>query len=77
MKKDVVPIIYSNKQINVIKDLDFNGVQWDILHHQAFPLGLFDTNNGRLSENTIHMLQIEAVEHFKKLDEFYSKNRAV
>ena len=77
MKKDVVPIIYSNKQINVIKDLDFNGVQWDILHNQAFPLGLFDTNNGRLSENTIHMLQIEAVEHFKKLDEFYSKNRAV
>ena len=71
MKKDVVPIIYSNKQANVIYDIGFNGAQWDILHHQEFPLNAITADNGKLSDDTICTLRERACGHFSKLDEFF------
>ena len=72
MGKDVVPIIYSKKQINVITDIGFCGLQWDVLHHQEFPLASLETCNGKLDNDTIAKLRQRADEQFKKLDEFYN-----
>lgn len=38
MKKRVVPIIYSEKQVHVLEDIGFNGFSWDLLRRKKVQL---------------------------------------
>ena len=72
MQKNVMPIIYSEKQVHVIEDLKFDGEAWDPLSGEPFPEKLFLSHNGRLSPALTEQLKKEAEAQFGGLDSFLS-----
>lgn len=69
LKKKVLPVIYSSKQINVLKDLDYQGGYWDLLHGENLTPEQATTSLSKapiLSE--IEVLAVRSSEHFSQLD---------
>ena len=75
MYKKVVPIIYSEKQTNVINDIGFEGSVWNILHSDKFNDNILSPKNNCLDEKLIEKLKSKSQEQFSGLDRFLHINR--
>lgn len=75
--KPVLPIVYSDKTIHVLQDIQFQGLVLDLRKKQTvnfFEL-LENTNTQRLSN--VKQLKLESVNHFLKLDKILLEKRNV
>ena len=68
LQKKVFPIIYSDKQLNVIKDLNFTGNYWDLLHCKNHNENISTETSMDLSE-----MAKDSQRHFYKLEEIFGK----
>lgn len=73
LNKKVIPIIYSNKQMHIISDIEFNGYIWNLLEKKYIP-GEELYNNG-LGNKTIDITKyvVSADNQFRVLDDFIQK----
>ena len=74
MYKTVVPVIYSEKQTNVIEDIGFEGIVWNISHGDPFSETMLSPQNNRMDEALIERTKIRAQEQFSGLDAFFGAN---
>lgn len=76
MKKRVFPIIYSEKQSNVLSDLNYSGFCWNLLDGVCCPITpeqLFDgMSEGIVDIDNVKML---SQSHFEKLDQYLKKEQ--
>lgn len=68
MEKNVIPIIYSDKQTRVIEDLKFGGDVWNILKGEQISERHLLSQNGRLTKPDIERLRENADAQFYGLD---------
>ena len=68
LNKKVLPIIYSDKMINVLNDLNFHGIYYDI--RDKFNVDNYDLNNNVVDCSSYAK---ESANHFTKLDNFLLK----
>jgi colanic acid/amylovoran biosynthesis protein len=74
MYKTIVPVIYSEKQTNVIEDIGFEGIVWNISHGDPFSETMLSPQNNRMDEALIERTKIRAQEQFSGLDAFFGAN---
>jgi len=67
--KPVFPIVYSDKTIHVLEDMDFKGEYADIRNLNGLKFNTIQQNLSRKSEYPIEELRVSAQKHFEKLDE--------
>lgn len=71
LEKSVIPIIYSEKQTNTLKDIGFQGDAWNLASGDSFDLSLIEKmlemNGNKLATG---MLKEQAQQQFKALDTF-------
>lgn len=67
LKQNIVPVIYSNKMLNVLSDINFKGIYLDI---DKLKEAKYEDLIQLFSENTINVeeIQIDSNKHFEKLD---------
>ena len=72
-EKPVIPIIYSDKTLNILRDFNFGGKYLDIrdLNKDTEVIMEFDENQQKIYN--IKKLKAEAEKHFAKLDELLEK----
>ena len=66
--KNVVPIIYSEKQTHVIDDIGFSGDVWDVTSGARITQQILSAENGKPDPETVDRLKSEAAEQFRGLD---------
>jgi len=69
LQKTIIPIAYSDKTINVLKDMNFKGKIFDIRDMDSFDVNIL-TDEDLLYKFDTSSLKLSAEEQFKKLDEF-------
>lgn len=74
MGKNVVPVIYSNKQTNVIDDIGFKGPVWNVTQDKEISDDILYPKNGRLDEKLISELKTKSETQFSGLDRFFNEN---
>ncbi len=67
--KRVFPVVYSDKQAHVIRDLNYQGVWWDFRTGDAVPVDMLDGIEP-LNDEIIDCLNQASAGHFRELDEF-------
>ena len=76
LKKRVFPIIYSDKQSNVLSDLNYSGFCWNLLDGVCCPITpeqLFDgMSEGGMDIDNVRLL---SQNHFEKLDQYLEKEQ--
>lgn len=72
MKKTIVPIAYSDKTINVLNDLCFNGKVYDIRKKDDMNFDNFDINSLNYVMD-VTPVQMAAEKHFKILDKILKR----
>lgn len=68
MKKEVIPIVYSQKQLHVMDDILFDKPFWNLLDKKTIPPECFDVHGSQLSDERIAWLKLSSNEHFQFLD---------
>ena len=74
LKKKVLPIIYSNKQSNVLSDLNYSGDCWNLLEGgccSIIPERIFDSMNDEVID--IDNVKLLSEKHFEKMDQYLKK----
>lgn len=74
LRKKVFPIIYSDKQLNVLRDLNYNGKKWNLLEGEEYnaEILLKDCCMSNSLENIEYYVR-NANEQYKMFDEFVTK----
>ena len=70
MRKKVIPITYSIKQINALEDIGFKGVYWNILDREHLSEKVIRGEAEVLSDTILTDYQERAKEQFRGLDRF-------
>ncbi len=70
MNKRVLPIIYSNKQTNVLEDIGFDGTVLDVLNGEFMTSEELLAACSKLKVFDVRRLSAESVEQFAKLDKY-------
>ena len=73
LNKNVVPVIYSEKQTHVIEDIDFKGAVWDAAGSAPVSEEVLSAQNGRLDPALLGKLRADAEKQFLGLDTFCEK----
>lgn len=68
LKKEVVPIIYSQKQLHVMEDIAYDKPHWNLLAGESLPKNCFDVQGTQLEDITLERLKTMSDNHFKVLD---------
>ena len=71
--KKVLPIVYSDKTINILRDLNFDGPIFDIREIDKFNGQKFDISNLRV--NNIDKQKKLAEKQFQELDKILEKRK--
>ena len=72
--KNVVPIIYSDKLRNVIKDIEFSGYCWDIMNGEEVNFDMINNTLGILTSEKLNELKQNSQKQFQALDDFLMSN---
>ena len=70
LKKKVLPIIYSNKQLNVINDIDVSMDYWNILNGEKLTVENLIKKIENEKPIDIDRIKPKSYNHFKALDSF-------
>ena len=70
LQKRVIPIIYSNKQTNVLSDIGYNGAVWDIKSGDAAGDSVIQAQAEPLGKERLAELKRSAEKQFAALDKF-------
>lgn len=73
MNKTVIPIAYSDKTLNVLKDINFKGKVFDIRNMDDFDINSISDKDLNYKCN-VDKQKKEAKKHFEKLDLFLKEN---
>lgn len=74
LKKPILPIVYSNKTINLLNDFNFSGNTINIMDLGKMEINENFIMNNYLQDKTIltnEIIMINARNHFEKLNELY------
>ena len=71
--KKVLPIVYSDKTLNILRDLDFDGPIFDIREIDKFSGRKFDVSSLRL--NDVSKQKKLAEKQFQELDKILEKRK--
>ena len=69
MHKKIIPIIYSNKQSNMLADIGFGGMAWNLLSREPISDEIIRGDATRLSDEALNELRLRSEEQFCGLDE--------
>ena len=72
MKKTVIPIAYSDKTVNVLKDMSFNGKIFDIRNMKMFNIKDLTNEDINYKIDVTDEI-INSQKHFKKLDKIFKE----
>ena len=73
MRKRVVPIVYSIKQKNVIDDIGYTGIQWDISQGKCYKEYLVNSIPDRIDDLVMKSLEQKAADQFLALEHFLAE----
>lgn len=74
MRKKVVPIVYSPKQIHVLQDLKYEGTIWNIMNGEEISDSCVCAENCELDDEILRKCIEKSQEQFRALDEFIESN---
>ncbi len=71
-KKKVLPVIYSEKMLHVIQDLNFDGIYWNVFAGAKAPIDALDVIKP-LDAELLAKMVAKSSDHFKVLDDFLKR----
>ena len=69
----ILPIVYSNKTVNMLEDIGYLGNICDIRKEETYKYILDDNEAVAVSEELIKELSIKSEEHFRLLDKLFTR----